>query len=144
MANRWNKVHVDIGTSVQKLDNGELEITGDVRLFQPHEACASCVGGIGDRMEAEIDLRLPAGVQPLRTKVNFHEQRAGSLVTINCIAISVAVDWITYTKRNSTWIRISMDNDGVHSNLSKIKGDTKCTICGGGKNRGRFEMPLRR
>ena len=134
MANRWNKVHVDIGTSVQKLDNGELEITGDVRLFQPHEACASCVGGIGDRMEAEIDLRLPAGVQPLRTKVNFHEQRAGSLVTINCIAISVAVDWITYTKRNSTWIRISMDNDGVHSNLCRINGDTKCTICGGGKN----------
>lgn len=134
MANRWNKVHIDIGTSVQKQDNGELEITGDVRFFQPHEACASCVGGIGDRIDAEIDLQLPAGAQPLRPQVDFRDQRAGSLITINAMTVSIATQLLTASlcggASSSYWYRlvwtVKNQMQCVDSNMFR---ENRCIVC---------------
>ena len=131
MANRWNKVHVDIGTSVQKRENGELEITGDVRLFQPHEACASCVGGIGNRVEAEVDLLL-ADQTRIARGVDFRLQRAGSLVTINSVVVSIGTHLIVETVlglQKSCWSRILIEGSELKTTTAQVNRASDCRIC---------------
>lgn len=134
MANRWNKIHLDIGTSVQHAPDGGLLIAGDVRLFLPHEACAACVGGIGDREDAEIDLQLPAGVRPIRPDRDFRNQRAGSLVTINAVTVSIGVqrlvDTVIGQSNRSRWTRLDWRwKEGLKVHEEPIQGDPNCRIC---------------
>ena len=138
MANRWTKIHVDVGTEVQHGENQQLQLFGDVRLFFPHEACAACVGGIPDQEEAELELRLPAGVVPLRPQIDFREQRAGSLVTINAIAAATAVqnlvNALSGELKASTWTRFQWDQRGLNQEFGIVVSPVRCMICGSGQH----------
>ncbi len=135
MANRWNKVHIDLGTNVQHGTSGGLEIHGDVRLFQPHDACALCVGGVGNRQEAEIDMLLPPGTVAIRPKQDFRQHRAGSLVTINGITVSIAVQMLcdhltTNGSGSSRWARVTYTTlDGFSISSLKVSNVIECENC---------------
>ncbi|MFO0870511.1 MAG: ThiF family adenylyltransferase [Pirellulales bacterium] len=145
LANAWNKIHLDIGTGVQRVLRDEapgssgaagndLRIAADVRLFFPHEACARCVGGIADLENVELDLRLPPGVTPLRAARDWRTERAGSLVTINAIAASVGVqkllDTLTGHLTHSHWTRLEYrQGEGLRVDDGPVEGAVGCAIC---------------
>lgn len=135
MANRWNKLHIDIGTRVTRNDDGNLDLFGDVRLMFPRQVCASCVGGIADREQAEQELSLPAGVVPLRPPKDFRDQRAGSLVTINAITVSIAIqsliDHLAGKITTSHWYRTAWTPEtGISTEVSPVVSPGDCEICG--------------
>jgi hypothetical protein len=134
IANRWNKIHLDIGTSVQHEADG-LRITGDVRMFLPREACAMCVGGIPDLRNAQVEMKLPSGAVPFRVTRDFRAERAGSLVTINSIAVSVGVqmllDLLTGRSTGSQWTRLELHpTKGLQAITSRIERPGGCRNCG--------------
>ncbi len=134
LANCWNKIHLDIGTSVQRTESGELTMSGDVRLFLPRQGCAACVGGIADREDAELELRLPPGVRPIRPSIDFRQQRAGSLVTLNAITVSIGIqhliDTLTGRSTTSRWSRVDWRPDGLLVADRAVSGLPECKWCG--------------
>jgi len=61
LAERFLKVHLDIGTGVTVSDAQERLIAGDVRLLLPGQGCVSCVGGLLDQEGAQYELLAPPG-----------------------------------------------------------------------------------
>lgn len=94
LAERFLKVHLDIGTGVTG-DGHERLIAGDVRLLLPGQGCVSCVGGLPDEEEARHELLAPPGALQRGLPVAWHEERAGSLVTINAMCVAAGVQlWL--------------------------------------------------
>ena len=134
MANRWNKLHIDVGTNVQHIATGRLEMFGDVRTMFPHQACVACVGGIPDRAQANLDLQLPAGSVPLRFRPDFRTERAGSLVTINALTVSIAVQNFIEIMANrlsgSNWTRINWTASHPEIRSEMVVSPGGCKVCG--------------
>lgn len=111
-------VHLDIGTQVAGSEQGGL-IHGDVRLLTPDRdgGCVACVGGIGDLAETLYELGAPPGVLQRGEPVPWRQQRAGSLLTINSIAVGSGVqmwlDLLAGRLRTSYWHRLRWVPGGV-------------------------------
>lgn len=118
-------VHLDVACSVQRDDKGDLEIFADVRLLLPGQGCAACVGPMAGLEDAAYALAAPAGSLSKGRSLEWFEQRAGSLVTINSVAIGTAgqlwLDLLAGKLAGSTWSRFvwfagagwSVENAGV-------------------------------
>ena len=133
-AQRLLTVHLDVGTSIQRRDDGELDMHADVRLLLPGEGCVACVGGLDDPLRRMYDVSTPAGALTRGQRIVWHEQRAGSLITINGLAVSTAVQsWLDLCSAHvasSYWHRIEWQRgQGIAVDQGPVTGVAACPFC---------------
>lgn len=127
-------VHLDVASSIQRTDDGALQMTGDATLLLPTEGCCSCVGGFADPVATRHDLTAPANSLRRQMQPDWNEQRAGSLVTLNSIVVGSAVqswlDLLTGDLRTSIWHRFSWTpGASLTCNASPVTAGDDCEIC---------------
>ena len=84
--------------------------------------------------EARIELLSPPKALKPFPQRPWHEQRAGSLITLNSLAISIGVqlwlDLLSGTLRSSHWHRLSWQpGGGVEADYAAVDAATDCRIC---------------
>ena len=126
--------HLDVGTSVQRREDGSLAITGDVRLLLPREGCCACVGGYHDFDETRYDLNTPPGALRRRPPPAWNAQRAGSLISINAMTVGAAVqiwlDLLAGRITTSFWQRLAWTPDqGLVANAGPVDAAEDCRFC---------------
>lgn len=136
LAAQWLKPHLDIGTGVHREADGARTIAGDVRLLLPGEGCVACVGGLRDLTQAQDDLLLGPGALPLKPAPRWDQQRAGSLITINALAVSAGVqlwlDLLAGDLRHSHWTRLLWrPGQGLRVDEADVTGTPNCATCRG-------------
>ena len=138
VARRALMVHLDVASSIQRTDNG-VEISADVRLLFPGEGCVACVGGLDDADRRIYDVAAPAGVLQRGQPRAWHEQRAGSLITINSIAAGTAtqtyLDLFTSGITSSCWHRMAWHAEaGLECHSGRVDAGDHCRFCRGGES----------
>jgi hypothetical protein len=137
LARRFLKVHLDVGTGVTADERGERVLAGDVRLLLPRMGCVCCVGGLRREEDAHYELRAPPGALPRRPPPEWHQQRAGSLITLNSLTIATAVqlwlDLLAGQLRSSHWHRLHWEpGGGLQADFAPVSCAANCRICQGG------------
>lgn len=132
LARRWSKLHLDIGTGVFMDGDGERRrIGGDVRLLLPGEACVLCLGGLRDAELARDEADAPPGALRRGRQAAWHEDRAGSLLTVNHAAVHVGLQlWLAVLSgqiARSQWLRLEWTGDGLPTIERR---DTPLSVCG--------------
>ncbi|NLS98222.1 MAG: hypothetical protein GXX96_39335 [Planctomycetaceae bacterium] len=135
LADRYLKVHLDIGTGVTINEAGERQIAADVRLLVPRQGCVKCVGGLPDEEEARYELLAPPGALRRTAAREWSEERAGSLVTINTMSVAVGVqlwlDLLGGELRTSHWTRLRWHaGRGLEIHEGPVGGSKNCRVCG--------------
>lgn len=134
IANRTLTTQLHIATSIQRID-GHLRMTGDARLFLPHQGCCVCVGGIPDVDDVYLDLIAPPHRLPRRVRPAWHQVRLGSLATLNAMTVGCAVQlWLDLLMgriSTSFWQRLEWTPEhGLVANGGPVTGDEACRWCG--------------
>jgi hypothetical protein len=126
------KPHLDIGSGVLR-DGAGRRVGADVRLCLPGEACIACLGGLRDPDGAGRAVAAPPAALrrgPLRP---WDEQRAGSLVTVNQIAVNLGVqlwlDLLAGRLGRSTWYHLRWGDDGVADLEAHQWPEPACRYC---------------
>jgi hypothetical protein len=130
-------VHLDVGTSVQADEAGERTITGDARLLLPSEGCVACVGGLADLDATLYEIAAPPGSLRRGVEQAWHEQRAGSLITINAMTVNAAVqcwlDLLAGRIRTSFWQRLRWtQGSGLETHAGPVGAGDDCVFCAEG------------
>jgi molybdopterin/thiamine biosynthesis adenylyltransferase len=125
--------HLDVGTRVVREGAG-LQLAGDARLLLPGRGCVLCVGGVADLPGVLRDLRLPAGALLTRSRRPWHIQRAGSLVTINALAVGAGVQlWLDLAAGGlgqSYWQRLAWQpGAGLQADGGGVSAEPGCVLC---------------
>jgi len=132
VANRLGKVHLDIGTGVF-VNRQERHVGGDIRLFLPGEACVQCLGGLADPEQARYEVSAPAGALRRGPRQEWFEQRAGSLITINLVAVNVGIqlwlDLLAGRVTESRWCRLEWTQRGELRVQEMQRPTGACSIC---------------
>lgn len=126
--------HIDVGTGIQIQPNGERVLAGDVRFFLPCEGCIRCVGGVPDLELAEYELEGPPEALRPGPPVDWRDQRAGSLPTMNALAAAFAVqtilDYFTGRLTGSRWHRLRwVEAVGLETNSAAVQAAWDCRFC---------------
>ncbi len=126
--------HLDLATSVTKDESGGMQLTGDIRMLLPGAGCVACVGGFADREETLYELLAPPGTLRRGRPRAWHEQRAGSLVTLNAIAVGIALqlwlDLLTGQLRSSYWHRLRwVPGEGLETHHGPVSAAADCPFC---------------
>jgi hypothetical protein len=134
LAERFLKVHLDIGTGVTRDDAHELLIAGDVRLLLPGRGCVCCVGGLADEEAARYELLAPPGALQRGPLHSWQQERAGSLVTINAMSVAAGVqlwlDLLGGTLANSHWSRFRWrSGHGLEVHAGPVTAGDQCAVC---------------
>jgi hypothetical protein len=129
-------VHLDAGTSVQADEAGGRQITGDARLLLPGEGSVACVGGLADLDATLYEIAAPPGSLRRGVEQPWHEQRAGSLITINGMTVNAAVqcwlDLLAGQIRTSFWQRLRWTpGSGLEAHAGPVGAGEGCAYCAG-------------
>ncbi len=136
LARRFLKVHMDVGTGVAfEEENGPAVLAGDVRLLLPRMGCVCCVGGLRNEEQARYELLAPPGALPRRAPQPWHQQRAGSLITLNSLTVAAAVqlwlDLLAGRLRSSHWHRLRWEpGHGLRTDAAPVGPAPDCRLCG--------------
>jgi hypothetical protein len=135
MIARRGKVHLDIGTGVLR-DRDHSRLGGDIRLLLPGESCVLCLGGLRNPAEAQYEVVAPPGVSRRGRRPLWFHQRAGSLVTVNQVAVNLGVqlwlDLLSGRVGESRWCRLEWGEWGeVHVETITTPATLQCTLCRG-------------
>ena len=127
-------VHLDVATSIQRTEAGNLSMTGDVTLLLPTEGCCSCVGGFRDPVATRHDLTAPPNSLRRQMQPAWNVQRAGSLVTLNSMVVGAAVqswlDLLTGDLTTSIWHRFAWTpGQGLRCDSAAVTAAENCEIC---------------
>ncbi|MCY2990608.1 MAG: ThiF family adenylyltransferase [Planctomycetota bacterium] len=126
------KIHLDIGTGVFH-EHGQRVMGGDVRLLLPGEACVACLGGLRDAAEARYRVNAPPGALPRSPRPAWNQQRMGSLITTNQVAVNLGVqlwlDLVAGRVEQSRWDQIRWADDGRFGIESRMQPDVSCEVC---------------
>jgi molybdopterin/thiamine biosynthesis adenylyltransferase len=140
MANRWGKVHLDIGTGILTTGSGP-QAGADIRLLLPGEACVVCLGGLANLEEARSEVAAPYGALRRGRRLAWFEQRAGSLITINQVAVNLGIqlwlDLLAGRVTGSRWCRLEWNPRGELQVRQMQTTTEECSLC-------RRQRPLRR
>ncbi len=135
LARRLLKVHLDVGTGVSQDDDSEQRlVAGDVRLLLPRMGCVCCVGGLRNEAEARYELAAPPSALPRRAPTPWHQQRAGSLITVNAMTVATGVhlwlDLLGGQLRTSHWTRLHWQpRQGLQSDGAPVGPAIGCPLC---------------
>lgn len=133
LATLYLKSHLDIGTAILE-ENGERIMGADIRLLLPGGGCLNCVGGLRHSADALYALRAPERALQRGQHSEWHEQRAGSLVTVNAMAIGCGLqlwlDLLSGRLSGSTWLRFEWTADGHPvTRVMETTPDAGCLVC---------------
>lgn len=113
LAKLYLKPLLDIGTGVFETPDNQRRAGADVRLVMP-ETCLLCVGGLNNLAVARA--RLIAG-QDVAAIGDWREQRAGSLRSLNMLAVSLGIRLVEELaagrRGESAWLRVEFDAAGL-------------------------------
>lgn len=134
LARRNLLVHLDVATSIQRLADGGLSMTGDASLLLPTEGCCSCVGGFANAAATRHDLAAPPNSLRRMMRPKWDDQRVGSLVTLNSMVVGAAVqswlDLLTGAQTTSVWHRFAWTaGQGLRCDSSPMQAADNCEIC---------------
>lgn len=127
--------HLDIGTQIRRDDQGRLQFSGDVRLFLPGgQGCTRCCGGYADDEATLYELAAPPGAMQRGRPVNWRDERAGSLVSLNAICVGAGVqmflDLLAGNLRTSCWQRFAwLPGEGLQSDSVAVTAVPGCSVC---------------
>jgi hypothetical protein len=135
VAHHLLKIHLEIGTGVTADESGERLIAADVRIIVPGQGCIACIGALSNQEEARHELLAPPGTLRRERTQAWRDQRAGSLVTINALAVSVGVqlwlDLLGGQLRGSHWSRLRWHpGHGLEIHGGAVAGNPDCELCG--------------
>ena len=126
-----SEVPTEINESTSGLTH---EIGADVKLLLPG-TCAICAGGITDRSTAESDLSTSPDEQLHLRRVEWNrENRTGSLVSINILAVGAAIqfwfDLLTGHLETSIFQRFLWEQGiGLRTATTPLVGNPGCKYC---------------
>ncbi|MFT5323450.1 MAG: molybdopterin/thiamine biosynthesis adenylyltransferase [Planctomycetaceae bacterium] len=130
-------VHLDVGTHIRWEDDRRI-MSADIRLFEPGRGCVACVPQMSaeELDDALYELSAPAGSLHRGPRVEWHEERAGSLLHLNALASSLAVEtWLSYVSgelRSSHWVRVLWPSgEAPRIESGSVTADPDCRFCGG-------------
>ncbi|MFN0054005.1 MAG: ThiF family adenylyltransferase [Planctomycetales bacterium] len=129
-------VHLDVGTHIAIDDQGQRQMTADVRLFEPRRGCCLCVPPLEQLEEALYELSAPDQALKRGESLPWNALRAGSLYHLNALACSLAVEtWLGYLAgdiRTSVWRRVRWQGGEIpRIESALIDGDPGCKYCQG-------------
>jgi molybdopterin/thiamine biosynthesis adenylyltransferase len=132
IANRLGKVHLDIGTGVL-VDRDGRHVGGDIRLLLPGDACVQCLGGLADPERARYEVAAPPGALRRGPRQAWFQQRAGSLITINLVAVNAAIqlwlDLLAGRVTESRWCRLEWSQRGEVQVRQTQPTSDECSLC---------------
>ena len=119
---------------MQREPDGDASIHADIRLLLPGQGCVRCVGRLDDEESRLYDLAAPPNVLTRGQPQAWHEQRAGSLITINQMAVGAAVqlwlDLLAGDLRQSHWLRIGWHpGHGPQIESGPVSAGDDCPTC---------------
>jgi hypothetical protein len=120
------KPMLDIGTGILPSRDRGRRMGADVRLVLPG-CCLECLGGL--RLgEAATGMRDTG-----RTEVDWRSQRAGSLRSLNMVAVGMALrlleDFLGGAAAGNTWISLNYDGGSPSVSSPSSVPVTDCPIC---------------
>lgn len=138
-ARRMLVPHLDLAASVQPGEGDERQIFGDARLFLPGQGCALCVPPPSPEERERLLYKLvaPRGSLERGEPHDWHEERSGSLITMNAMVVSAGItawlDLLAGRLRTSLWQRIDwLAGTGLQVRSSAVGADRdSCRFCGG-------------
>lgn len=121
---------LDIGTGVHG-GGPHRRLGADIRLILPGAGCLSCGGGVADPREAVAIFRAGAA----DPEPPWQLQRAGSLISLNGIAVNLALrlieDLVAERLTGSTWLRLEFDPHGLpRLEPLPMPSNRDCPLCG--------------
>lgn len=129
------RIHLDVGTGI--FGTGPSRRVGaDVRLLLPGDGCVCCVGGLRDEGTARVELELTEPeLAQRRTRINWRQERAGSLATVNAAAVGCALQLLLELAAgratSSRWLRLEWDAEGrLASRDLPVQPGRICSVCG--------------
>jgi hypothetical protein len=133
LARRGLMPHLDLASSIQRDDAGNLQIRADARLFVD-SGCICCIGGLADPRETFYELVGPEGSLSRRRPLTWHEQRAGSLNTLNMLCVGSGVqmvlDLLAGQTSGSMWQRLRWTAEtGLSATAGPVAADDRCPYC---------------
>jgi hypothetical protein len=134
LASRFLKVHCDVASDISRGADGQINLTGDVRLLLPRAGCVSCVGGLGDQAAARDELLAPPGTLRFAPRLAWHQQRLGSLISLNGMVVSSAIqlwlDLLSGALRSSYWHRLRWETGvGLRADFGPVGAADGCEVC---------------
>jgi hypothetical protein len=135
---------LDIGSGIHA--NEARRMGADVRLVLPGQ-CLLCFGGLQNEAEARSVLSSRDTERRFYAQRNWREERAGSLASLNHLAVSLALrlleDFIGERVRESKWIRVEFDETGIPSiSLPTVSRRSVCRHCALFTGLGQDGIPL--
>ncbi len=137
----YHKVLLDIGAGIFDETHGahnSRDMGADVRLVLPGDGCLLCRGSLGNYDQAIEELcHSHLRANQLENTIPWQQQRAGSLRSLNQIAVGVGVqmlqDLIAEHIRSSVWTAVEVGGDGRvavrYPTLLSAREDNDCTLC---------------
>lgn len=130
-------MHIDVGTHIEWSSAGERQMAADVRLFEPREGCVACCPVMEDLDDALYEVAAPKGALRRGRPVLWDQLRAGSLLHLNTMAGSLAVEtwlaWLAGSLPTSYWARMRWNAGELPTFDSGSVGPTEhCPFCRGG------------
>jgi molybdopterin/thiamine biosynthesis adenylyltransferase len=132
--------HLDVGALIERDENGQRRLKGDVRLFEPGvPGCVACCPALPaeELRRAEVELAGPVGSLPPGPHLDWSTHRLGSLFHWNAVICGVAIE--TYLRflsgeiNSSIWTRLIWDSGrpvpSLHSQVfDAIAGCRRCRL----------------
>ena len=129
-------IHIDVGTHVRYEEDRRI-LAADIRLFEPGRGCVACVPPMRreELDDALYTLSAPPGALHRGSPVAWNELRAGSLLHLNALACSLAVEtWLSYLNRDlrsSHWTRVVWPSgEPPRIEAASVRADPDCRFCG--------------
>jgi hypothetical protein len=129
-------VHLDIGTLIERTEDGKRGLRADIRLFEPRRGCVACVPQLPALEDTLYEASAPAGAMQRGRPILWNEQRAGSLLHWNAFACSLAMElllsYLEGTIRTSHWVRVHAESGRNPRIESASVGPAEdCPFCSG-------------
>lgn len=123
---------LDVGTGV--LRNEGRERGADVRLILPGDACLACLGGVAHPEQVAITFRSCADEERFQAQRHWRQERAGSLRSLNLLAVSLALrlweEFLRGSLRRSLWLHLEFDGRGLPSlRCHEPAPSRSCPLC---------------
>ncbi|MCA9186616.1 MAG: ThiF family adenylyltransferase [Pirellulaceae bacterium] len=128
-------VHVDVGTLIQFTLGGRRIMRADIRLFEPGRGCVACVPKMANLSRVMDTIAAPRGAMRRGKPRQWNASRAGSLLSLNAMAASLATDlFLSYLDgriATSHWLRVRWPFGKLPLIRShNVTGDPECRFCG--------------
>lgn len=131
-AREMETIHIDVGSTVQN-ELGQRAMAGDIRLFEPRQGCVVCVPKLENLPDVLYRLAAPSGSLERGKRLNWDDQRAGSLLHLNAFTSAIAVEywlaWLNGSLKTSHWTRVRWTGTTPDVHSASVAPQNNCQFC---------------